>query len=65
MTPLAVDGFGNQLKLATKHGAKFVVLFGDSELLEGKALLKNLVTGEQKTLLLEDLSAAIESGKDA
>ena len=47
ITPLSVDGFGAQLKLASKHGARFAVLFGDSEFKEGKALLKDLASGEQ------------------
>ena len=47
MTPLSCDGFGNQLKLATKHGARFAVLFGERELAEGKVLVKELATGIQ------------------
>jgi histidyl-tRNA synthetase len=48
-TPLAADGFGAQLKLATKHGAKYVVLLGESELAQGQVVVKNLETGEQVT----------------
>lgn len=57
MTPLAVGGFGAQLKLATKHEAKFVVLFGEEELKLGKVLLKNLATGEQNTVAASEIVA--------
>jgi histidyl-tRNA synthetase len=56
MTPLSVEGFGVQLKLASKHGARYVVLLGDSELAEGKVVLKNLLKGEQETVLISELS---------
>jgi histidyl-tRNA synthetase len=52
MTPLAADGFGAQLKLASKHGARFAILFGDTELAEGKVIVKDLVQGEQVTVAL-------------
>ena len=60
MTPLAADGFGNQLKLATKHGARFVVLLGDAELKEGKVLVKDLTHGQQETLLIADVASHIQ-----
>ena len=46
-TPLSADGFGVQLKLATKHGARFVVLLGDTELAQGQVIVKELASGEQ------------------
>jgi histidyl-tRNA synthetase len=52
ITPLEAGGFGVQLKQATKHGARFAVLFGDSELAEGKVLLKDLLSGEQVTVAI-------------
>jgi histidyl-tRNA synthetase len=48
-TPLAADGFGAQLKLATKHGARYAVLLGESELAQGQVVVKNLETGQQVT----------------
>jgi histidyl-tRNA synthetase len=57
MTPLSCDGFGPQLKLASRQGARFAVLFGDSELAEGKAIVKDLGTGEQATEPLGELAA--------
>ena len=56
-TPLEVGGFGAQLKLAAKHGARFAVLFGDTELAEGKVLVKDLVKGEQVTVALNGVAA--------
>lgn len=59
MTPLSVEGFGAQLKLAAKHQARYVVLLGDSELAEGKVVLKNLAKGEQETVLISELSGKL------
>ena len=57
-TPLAADGFGVQLKMASKQGARFAVLFGDAELADGKLILKDLAKGEQRLLGLD--GAALE-----
>ena len=59
ITPLGMGAFGAQLKLANKHEAKFVVLFGESEMAEGKAIIKTLATGEQITLPLSECVAFI------
>jgi histidyl-tRNA synthetase len=59
VTPLEIGGFGAQLKLATKHGARLAVLFGDSELAEGKVIVKDLVKGEQVLLSLASAGEAI------
>ena len=48
ITPLSADGFGVQLKHASKVGARFAILLGDDELAQGKVAVKNLATGEQK-----------------
>jgi histidyl-tRNA synthetase len=61
MTPLSVEGFGAQLKLAAKHKARYVVLLGDTELAEGKVVLKNLVKGEQETVLISALAEHVSS----
>jgi histidyl-tRNA synthetase len=55
ITPLSADGFGNHLKLADKHGAKFAVLLGDTELAEGKVVVKNLKTGENTAVAQDAL----------
>jgi histidyl-tRNA synthetase len=59
ITPLSADGFGAQLKLATKHGARFAVLLGDTELAEGKVILKDLAKGEQSTHAISEIAAAV------
>lgn len=61
MTPLSVDGFGNQLKLAAKHKANYVILLGDTELAEGKVVLKNLIKGEQETVLISELAGHLSA----
>jgi histidyl-tRNA synthetase len=62
ITPLSADSFGTQLKLATKHGARVVVLLGDAELAEGKAALKELATGKQQTVSLSEISGVLGRG---
>jgi histidyl-tRNA synthetase len=59
MTPLEVGGFGAQLKLASKHGARFAVLFGDTELAEGKVMVKNLLKGEQAAVAIADVATHV------
>ena len=41
-----------QMKYANKIGAKFTMVLGDSELDSGKAILKNMETGEQREMEL-------------
>jgi histidyl-tRNA synthetase len=47
VTPLSTDGFGAQLKQASKMGAHYAVLLGEDELSKGKVAVKNLETGKQ------------------
>jgi histidyl-tRNA synthetase len=54
ITPLGVGAFGAQLKVANKHEAKFAVLFGETEMAEGKGIIKVLSTGAQHTLPLTE-----------
>ena len=56
MTPLSVEGFGAQLKMASKHGAGFAVLLGDAELAENKVALKDLKKGTQETVRISELA---------
>jgi histidyl-tRNA synthetase len=56
IAPLEVGGFGSQLKQATKHGAKFVVLLGESELAEGKVLVKDMAKGEQVAVAIGEVA---------
>lgn len=59
ITPLSADGFGAQLKLATRQGARYVVLLGESELVEGKVVLKDLEKGTQAIYPISEVAAAI------
>jgi histidyl-tRNA synthetase len=61
MTPLAAEGFGVQLKQAAKHGARFAILLGESELAEGKVVVKDLASGQQTTEVLGEVTAKILS----
>ncbi len=47
-------GLKPQMKYADKIGAKFVMVLGDSELETGKAKFKNMQTGEQTEVSLDD-----------
>ena len=51
-----------QMKFADKVAARCVMVLGDSELAEGKAVLKNMASGEQRTVSLvpSDISEALK-----
>ena len=59
VTPLEVGGFGAHLKLATKHGARFAVLIGETEIAQGKLILKDLLKGEQSLHAVGELANVI------
>ena len=59
MTPLSVEGFGAQLKLASKHQAKLAVLLGEAELARGEVVLKDLRKGVQSNVRREVLVAEV------
>lgn len=50
-----VDKIGKQIKYADQKGIGFVVIIGEEEAGQGKATLKNLSTGEEKLLPLDEL----------
>ncbi|MBP3310155.1 MAG: histidine--tRNA ligase [Ruminococcus sp.] len=47
-------GLKAQMKYANKIGAAFTVVLGDNELNEGKAKLKNMESGDEKEILLDN-----------
>ena len=51
--------FDKQFKYAEKKQVPFVVIIGSTELTEGTCVIKNIVTGEQKTILQEDLTTQL------
>jgi histidyl-tRNA synthetase len=59
VTSLGLDGFGSQLKLAVRHGARFAVLLGDDEVRAGTVTFKDLLKGEQRDRLPPDEAARL------
>lgn len=51
--------FDKQFKYAEKKQVPYVVIIGSTELTEGTCVIKNIVTGEQKTILQEDLTTQL------
>ena len=47
-------GIKPQMKYANKIGAAFVIVLGDNELESGTAKLKNMASGEQADIALDD-----------
>ncbi len=45
-----------QMKYANKIGAKYTLIIGDSEIEAGRAMLRNMSTGEQSEVSLDDFS---------
>jgi histidyl-tRNA synthetase len=58
-SPLSIDGFGAQLKQASKLGARYAILFGDTELAAGQVLVKDLVKGEQSAVSKDEAASWI------
>lgn len=60
-----VDYLGRSLKAqmreADRQKARFVMIIGDKELNERKATLKNMTTGDQRTIAFEDILTALRA----
>jgi histidyl-tRNA synthetase len=56
--PLAERPLGAQLKRAERHGARFALFAGKDEVASGRYGLKDLETGEQRSVTLEEALAA-------
>jgi histidyl-tRNA synthetase len=54
-------GIGDQLKFADRRGIPLAVIVGSSELAENKATIKALVSGDQVTVPLEEISGVVKS----
>ena len=66
---LAVDlaytgNLPKRMKRADKVGAKFAMIFGDDELAKGEIQVKDLSTGEQKAVAIDDLARELLSHKE-
>jgi histidyl-tRNA synthetase len=53
------DKLGKQIKYADSIKVPFVCVLGESEIAEGKVTLKNMKTGEQRTLARSAVAGAI------
>mgnify|MGYP004523185915 CR=1 FL=1 len=49
-----------QMKYANKLGVRFTMILGDDELANGQGVLKNMETGETRTVPLADLAEALK-----
>ncbi len=64
-TDICGKGLKSQMKFADKIGASFTMVLGDDELQNKKANLKNMTTGEQTEVSLENLSEDLFSALNA
>lgn len=55
------DKMKKQMKYANDKGARFVAMIGDDERAKNQITLKNMETGEQKSLALSELIAAVKA----
>lgn len=51
----------SQMKQANKAGAAHVLILGENELVEGKAVLRNMATQEQQELMLQDEATTVQT----
>lgn len=56
-TDVVGRGLRAQMKYADKIGAKFSMVLGDNEIEQGKAVIKNMSSGEQIEIVLDDTFA--------
>ena len=49
-----------QMEYANKIGSPAVIMYGDNEIKTGKATLKNLKTGNESPVTIEDLASEIK-----
>ena len=60
---LSGRSFKGQMRKADKEDRKFVVILGEEEINTGKLLLKDMKTGEQNALSLEETAGQIKKSK--
>lgn len=53
-----------QLKRANKYPARFVIIIGDEEVDQGKVMVKNMDSGEQRMLAVQDVQSMIAGEMD-
>ncbi|MEZ5284116.1 MAG: His/Gly/Thr/Pro-type tRNA ligase C-terminal domain-containing protein [Vicinamibacterales bacterium] len=59
------DKIGRQFKYAASRAVPFVTVVGDDEAAQGLVTLKNLATGEQRTLSRAEAPLAVKAGLPA
>jgi histidyl-tRNA synthetase len=47
------------MELANKLGARYALIIGDNEIAAGKYALKNMQTGEQRTVSASEIAASV------
>lgn len=66
ITALASDqGLGKQFKEADRKGVPFALVLGPDELARGEAMVKDLTTGEQRTVPRSEVAAALANTIEA
>ncbi len=60
-TDIVSRGLKAQMKFANKIGSQFTLVLGDNELQNNRANLKNMLSGEEKQICLDDLSSELFS----
>ena len=48
-----------QMQYANQKGIPFVIMTGETEMAEGKVMLKNMTTGEQTLISPEDIKKSL------
>jgi histidyl-tRNA synthetase len=56
------DKIGKQFKYASSRGIPYVALIGDDERARGEVSIKDLKTGEQRSVKRADVAEAIRTG---
>ena len=54
------DSLKSQLKIADKYGAKYTLLLGQKEALEGSIILRDMESGKQESLKLDSVVSEIK-----
>lgn len=59
LTDICSRGVKAQMKYADKSGAAFTVVLGDNEISSNSAVMRNMKTGEEKTIALDDFADSL------
>jgi histidyl-tRNA synthetase len=54
-----LKGLKNQLKKADKFGAKFALILGEEEISKGKIKIKDMLSGSQQEIVMEDIAESL------